>query len=185
VAEDVMRTPPAAAGAAARNGRRLTAYSVTLAALLLVQFFMGMITNLYVTIPAHHPGAGNKNFFAGAPQAIGWAISSGSVWLAIHAALGLALAAASLAFIVSAARSRDRLWIWLSFAGSMLLIGAGFNGASFLVFGQQFSSLIMSGLFALSLGTYLAGIYVASRRTQRVHHDSGDLPRARCVRRPV
>jgi len=34
----------------------------------------------------------------------------------------------------------------------------------FLVFNHDFSSLIMSGLFALSLGSYLAGIFLASRR---------------------
>ena len=144
--------------------RRLTRHAVILCGLLIVQFFLGMITNLYVTIPDKHPGTGTNDFFAGAPHAVWWAISSGSGWLAAHVALGLALAVASIAFIVAAARSRDRLWIWLSVAGALLLIGAGFNGASFLVFGHDFSSLIMAGLFALSLGAYIAGIYVASRR---------------------
>jgi hypothetical protein len=71
---------------------------------------------------------------------------------------------ASILFIVTAARSGDGLWLGLSIAGCLLLIGAGFNGASFLVFGHNFSSLIMSGLFALTLATYLAGIYIAARR---------------------
>jgi hypothetical protein len=135
-----------------------------LAILLIVQFFVGMITNLYVAVPAHHPGAGAKNFFDGAPRSVAWAVSSAPAWLAVHAALGLALALASILFIVTAVRARDRMWIWLSVVGCLLLIGAGFNGASFLVFGHDFSSLIMAGLFALTLGTYLAGIYVAGRR---------------------
>lgn len=136
-----------------------------LCVLLIAQFFFGMITNLYVTIPAGHPGSNAKDFFAGTARSVAWAVSSGPAWLAVHAALGLALAVASIAFIVSATRSRNRLWIWLSVAGCLLMIGAGFNGASFLVFGHDFSSLIMSGLFALTLGCYLAGIYVAARRT--------------------
>ena len=144
---------------------RLTAQAMILAILLLVQFFVGMITNLYVTIPDNHPGTHTRDFFSGAPRAVGWAVSSGPAWLVVHASLGLALAVASIAFIVSAVRSRDRMWIWLSVAGSLLLIGAGFNGASFLVFGHDFSSLIMSGLFALTLGCYLAGIYLAAMRT--------------------
>lgn len=144
--------------------RSLTAQAAALCGLLIVQFFVGMITNLYITIPASHPGTGTNNFFAGASAALGWAVASGPAWLAVHAALGMALAAASLAFIVNAARSRDRMWIWLSVVGSLLLIGAGFNGASFLLFNHNFSSLIMSGLFALSLGSYLAGIFLASRR---------------------
>ena len=146
------------------GGRSLTTQAALLCGLLIVQFFAGMITNLYVTIPANHPGAGTNNFFTGAPAALGWAVPSGPAWLAVQAALGMALAAASLAFIVNAVRSRERMWIWLSVAGALLLIGAGFNGASFLVFGHDFSSLIMSGLFALSLGSYLAAIYLASRR---------------------
>lgn len=143
---------------------RLTQQAMVLCVLLMVQFFVGMITNLYVTIPAHHPGTGTSDFFAGAARAVAWAVSSAPAWLAVHAALGLALAVASIAFIVTSARSRDRRWIWLSVVGCLLLVGAGFNGASFLVFGRDFSSLIMSGLFALSLITYLAGIYLAARR---------------------
>lgn len=152
-------------GRARPSTRSLTTQAAVLCGLLIVQFFVGMITNLYVTIPASHPGTGTNDFFAGAPAALGWAVASGPAWLAVHAALGMALAAASLAFIVNAVRSHDRLWIWLSVAGSLLLIGAGFNGASFLVFNHDFSSLIMSGLFALSLVSYLAGILFASRRT--------------------
>jgi len=146
--------------------RRLNGLAALLCLLLLVQFFLGMITNLYVTIPGSHPGAGDRDFFAGAPAAIGWAVGSGPAWLAVHAALGMALAAGSLGFIVVAFRARDWMWTRLSFAASMQIIGAGFNGASFLVFGHDFSSLIMAGLFASSLGCYLAGIYFGSRRAQ-------------------
>jgi hypothetical protein len=144
---------------------RLTVQAMTLCVLLLVQFFFGMVTNLYVTVPAGHPGSNTGNFFADAPRSVAWAVTSAPVWLAVHAALGLALAVASIAFIVTAIRSGDRLWTWLSVAGCLLMIGAGFNGASFLVFNRDFSSLIMSGLFALTLGCYVTGIYVAARRT--------------------
>lgn len=145
---------------------RLTGQAMLLAVLLLVQFFLGMITNLYVTIPDKHPGAGAKDFFSGAPRSVGWAIASGPTWLAIHAALGLALCVASILFIVTAARAKDRMWIWLAVVGCLLMIGAAFNGASFLTYNHDFSSLIMAGLFALTLATYLAGIYYANRRTQ-------------------
>ncbi|MGD0602739.1 MAG: hypothetical protein ABSA53_03950 [Streptosporangiaceae bacterium] len=160
---------------------RLTAQAMILAVLLLVQFLAGMITNLYVTIPANHPGAHTRDFFTGAASSVAWAAGSGPAWLAAHASLGLALAVASIAFIVSAVRARDRVWIWLSVAGSLLLIGAGFNGASFLVFGHDFSSLIMSGLFALTLGCYLAGIYIAAKRTAG---DDGQEPQVMTVRNP-
>jgi hypothetical protein len=153
-----------ARAASATDRTRLTGQAMALAVLLLVQFFLGMITNLFVTIPDRHPGAGAKDFFSGAPRSVAWAISSGPTWLAIHAALGLALCVASILFIITAARARDRMWIWLSVVGCLLMIGAAFNGASFVTYNHDFSSLIMAGLFALTLATYLAGIYYASRR---------------------
>ena len=159
------------AGHAAHRGRtgadyraRLTRLAIILCLLLIVQFFVGMITNLFVTIPGNHPGAGDGDFFSGAAHSVAWAVSSGPFWLAVHAALGLALAVASIAFIVSAVRAGDRVWIWLSVIGCLLLIGAGFNGASFLVYNRDSSSLIMSGLFALTMIAYLTGIYIAARR---------------------
>jgi hypothetical protein len=47
-----------------------------------------------------------------------------------------------------------------------VVIGAAFNGTSFLMYNHDFSSLIMAGLFALGLGTYLTGIFYASRRSR-------------------
>jgi hypothetical protein len=138
---------------------RLRARAMVLSLLLVVQFFVGMITNLYVTVPARHPGADAHSYFTGAVRSVGWAISGGSAWLAIHAALGLLLALGSIEFIVFAARSRNRRWTWLAVAGCAFLIGAGFNGASFLVFGKDYSSLIMAGLFGLSLSSYVLGLY--------------------------
>ena len=145
---------------------QLPGQAMILSALLLVQFFIGMITNLYVTIPSSHPGAGAKNFASGVPAALSWAVGDGAPWLAAHAALGMALAFFSILFIVTAVRAKDRMWIWISVIAALLLIGAGFNGASFVMYGHDFSSLIMAGLFALSLGTYLTGIFCASRRAR-------------------
>lgn len=48
-------------------------------------------------------------------------------------------------------------------AGALFLIGAGYNGASFLVYRRGFSSLIMAGLFGLSLGSYVTGLYLDGR----------------------
>jgi len=145
---------------------RLSGQAVIICVLLIIQFFLGMITNLYVTIPSSHPGAGAKDFFAGAPDALSWAVGSGPVALAMHAALGMFLSLASILFIISAARAHDRMWIYLSVAGCLLLIGAAFNGTSFVMYNHDFSSLIMSGLFALSLGSYLTGIYLSGRRSR-------------------
>ena len=147
----------------ARRASRLRGWTLAMIYLLIVQFFAGMITNLYVTIPAHHPGSNAHNYFTGATDSMGWALSSGGIWLAVHAALGLALGLLALHLIMQAVLSHQRRWIWASVAGAVFLIGAGFNGASFLVFGMNYSSLLMAGLFGLSLASYLTGLYLDAR----------------------
>jgi hypothetical protein len=146
--------------------RKLRNRAIFISMALMVQFFLGMVTNLYVTIPTHHPGANAQNYFAGMAGSIGWAISAGSsLWLAAHAALGILLVLAGIEGIVFAARSRSALWIWSMILGASFIIGAAFNGASFLIFGKQYSSLVMAGLFALALSSYVLGIYLDGRRS--------------------
>lgn len=154
--------------------RRLRVRAIVISLLLVVQFFLGMITNLYVTIPDSHPGANAQNYFSGAASSVAWAISSGpSAWLPMHAALGLLLVLGSLEFIVFAARSRNKIWLWSSIAGASFIIGAGFNGASFLVFGKDYSSLIMAGLFGFSLCSYMLGMYLDARQCSYTASASG------------
>jgi hypothetical protein len=125
-----------------------------MAALLLVQFAVGMVVNLYVAIPAAHPGANAADFFPGIGSAIAWAISDGVLALAAHVVLGLALIVVSVTHIVMAAHIARRSWVVLSTAGTLFLMGAAFNGASFVNYGHDFSSLIMSGCFVFALLCY-------------------------------
>jgi hypothetical protein len=127
-----------------------------MAFLLLLQFTVGMVVNLYVTIPADHPGANAADFFPGIGSAIAWAISGGALALAAHVLLGLALIVVSVAHIVMAIRIARRSWVVLSIAGTLFLMGAAFNGASFVNYGHDFSSLIMSGCFVVALLCYAA-----------------------------
>ena len=52
-----------------------------------------MVVNLYVTVPAHHPGTHSASYFAGSLHNVAWAIAHGAATLAVHATLGLALIA--------------------------------------------------------------------------------------------
>jgi len=148
-------------------GSRLRLYGVVMCWLLIAQFVLGMVTNLYVTVPSHHPGTADSNYFAAAAVSVAWSIGHGEGWLAAHAALGLALAVVSIVLVATSIRSRERTWIVASVLGACFLIGAGFNGASFLIFGKNYSSLLMSALFALSLGSYLTALFAAVRTTRR------------------
>jgi hypothetical protein len=148
--------------AAARRGLRVRA--IVLILLLIVQFFLGMISNLFVSIPDSHPGANPSNYFAGVVKSLGWVITSGlSIWLILHVILGMVLVLGAVEFIIVSVRSHNTTWVWASIAGASFIAGAGFNGASFLAFNRDYSSLIMSGLFALGLASYVLGLYLDGR----------------------
>jgi hypothetical protein len=132
--------------------------------LLLVQYLLGMVVNVYVWLPGRHPGAGAGDYFSGAVSGLTWVISDGPGWAAAHAAFGLALAVAALASITLTRRQGGRLALALSVLGALAIVGAGFNGASFLDYGHAFSSLIMAGLWALALACYFGGFWLAARR---------------------
>ena len=131
-------------------------------ALLLAQYLLGMVVNFYVDLPDHHPGAGASDYFSGAAAGLAWLISTGPAWAAAHAALGMALAAFALAAIILAWRSGTAVRA-ASVVGALAVIGAGFNGTSFLNYGHDFSSLIMAALWALALACYLTGAILGMR----------------------
>jgi hypothetical protein len=132
--------------------------------LILAQSGVGMATNLYVTIPDHHSGAHPSDYFTGSARSIGWAVSHGAIVLAIHVVLGFALVVLviQISFRVVALRRRAvNLWTALA---ALFVIGAGFNGASFLDFGNNVSSLIMSLLAFASVASYGVVLFLLSDR---------------------
>jgi hypothetical protein len=146
--------------AARRSGTGLRWTLLGAVLLVLVQSAVGMTVNLYVTVPSSHPGARPSNYFSGSFHSVTWAISAGPVALAGHAALGLALVVFAIAAVVHAVRSRRRAVTFWSVAGGLLVIGAGFNGASFLDFNHNVSSLIMALLAFAAAGCYAAALFL-------------------------
>jgi len=144
--------------------KRQLAVNCAACALLLIQYLLGMVVNVYVVLPARHPGAGASEYFSGAAAGLAWVITGGPAWAAVHAALGTALAAAALAAIALVWRRGGTAGRTTSVVGALAVIGAGFNGASFVDYGHAFSSLIMAGLWALALACYLTGAVLAVRR---------------------
>ncbi len=137
--------------------RRMTLLA---AVLVVVQTAIGMVVNLYVTVPPHHSGAQPANYFTGSLQSVAWAVDHGAVALAIHAILGLALVAITIWVAVRAVKLRPG---WVGFTavlGALLAIGAGFNGASFLDFNKNISSLLMALLALGFLSCYVVGLYL-------------------------
>ena len=127
--------------------------------LLLAQFLIGMLVNLYVRIPQVHPGSKGSDYFLRLLQGVPWAVIHGQLPLQVHAALGLLLVVGALVMVVLAVISHRRAWVIASILGAMGVIGAGFNGGSFLIYGHDFSSMLMALGFAVAMGSYAVGLY--------------------------
>ena len=128
--------------------------------LVLVQSGIGMDVNLFVAIPAQHPGARPSSYFSGSVRSVAWAVAHGAPALVAHAVLGLALALLVIGVAVYAMRlGRRPIGAWSVLAG-LLVIGAGFNGASFLDFNHDISSLIMALLALGAVACYSAALYL-------------------------
>ncbi len=141
------------------SSRLRTIAAITLI-LLAIQFLVGMVVNLYVQVPSVHPGASASNYFVGVVQGVVWAMVHSELALVIHTVLGLLLVLASFILIGFAVAYRQRAWIITSLLGWVGIVGAGFNGASFLNYGHNFSSLLMSIGFLVAMVSYVIGIYI-------------------------
>ena len=110
-------------------------------------------------IPADHPGANPPEYFGGLVTSVSWAILHGGLWLTLHAALGLVLVLAALGTLVQAIRLRGGGRVTLAALGFVGVLGAGFNGGSFLNYHEDFSSMLMAVGFALATAAYAALLY--------------------------
>jgi hypothetical protein len=142
-------------GKAGRAGQaeivRRTSLGMTMA--LLVQFALGMVVNLYVTVPARDHGGGFLT-------AIGRALSGGPAALAIHAGLGLLILLGTIGLLVRSILSRRRPLIWLSAVIVLAVLGAAFSGASFVNSGSNGASLGMALLTAVALACLAVILYL-------------------------
>jgi hypothetical protein len=127
--------------------------------MLIIQFLLGMAVNLFVTIPSNHPGANPPEYFGGVVTSVSWALLHGGLWLTLHAAWGLILLLGALGALVQAIRLGGGGRITLAVLGFIGVLGAGFNGGSFLNYHQDFSSMLMAVGFALAMSAYIALLF--------------------------
>jgi hypothetical protein len=123
---------------------RLRGASLGVVVMLIIQFILGMIYNLYGTAPTSAKPIG---LFSGPT-------------IALHVILGIVLGLAAIARLVRAIGARHSLTIWLSALGLLSIIGAGFAGLGFTGSGAASASLGMSLAFAAALACYGALIVV-------------------------
>jgi len=130
----------------ARRLARVRMASFGAVTMLIIEFILGMIYNLYGTAPT-------------ASKSIG--LFSSPV-LALHVIMSILLLVAAVMLLVRAIGARHRLTIWMSAVGLAAIIAAGFAGLGFTRNGAVGASLGMSLAFAVSLACYVVIILAAS-----------------------
>lgn len=134
--------------------------TVVILLLLAIQFLIGMLVNLFVTIPSSHPGTKAAEYFSGVVLGDVWALTHGQLPLVLHVITGILLFLGASIVIGLAIASRRRAWIVTAVLGWLGIVTAGFNGGSFLNYGENFSSLLMSIGFLLAVIPYAIGFYI-------------------------
>ena len=131
---------------------------VALAALimLVVQYGLGIILNLYIAVPASDAHAG-----------IMQEIASGPAMLTLHALLGLGLIGAAVVLLVRAVRLDDRVIAVLAAAGLTAIGGAFASGEIFVHNGQSGASLAMALLTGVALLCYIGALTQVSTALRR------------------
>jgi hypothetical protein len=144
---------------------RLRMSSLVLVVMLIVQFILGMVYNLYGTAPTSAKSIG----LFSSPD------------LALHVVLGILLFLAAVGQLVQAIGARHRLSIWLSAIGLLSILGAGFAGLGFTGSGASGASLGMSLAFAVALACYVALVFALPSSAPAVSPAS---PTTLCSSRP-
>jgi hypothetical protein len=122
---------------------RLRMSSLGLVTMLILQFILGMIYNLYGTAPTASVSVGMFS----------------SPVLALHVILFFLLVIAAVGQLIRAIGARHRLTVWLSALGLLAILGAGFSGIGFIGNGAAGASLGMALAFAVSLAAYVVLVF--------------------------
>ncbi len=122
---------------------RLRISSLGLVTMLILQFILGMIYNLYGTAPT---AAKSVGMFS-------------SPVLALHVILFFLLVIAAVGQLIRAIGARHRLTVWMSALGLLGILGAGFAGIGFIGNGAAGASLGMALAFVVSLAAYIVLVF--------------------------
>jgi hypothetical protein len=139
---------------------RRTAFGMILG--LMIQFGLGMTVNLFVTVTRNHPGANPSEYFSGAAQSVVWAVTQGPFFVAAHVVWGTLLFVGGIVLAVGGWRTGRRGLRAATILGALMILAAGFNGASFLNYGEDFSSMLMATFFALAVIFYATTVFIAT-----------------------
>ncbi len=143
------KAAPVTANDRAARLARLRMSSFGLVTMLILQFILGMIYNLYGTEPTSAKSVGMFS----------------SPVLALHVILFFLLVIAAVMQLIRAVGARHGLTAWLSAAGLIGILAAGFAGMGFIGNGATGASLGMSLAFAVALACYVVLVFALPAKT--------------------
>jgi hypothetical protein len=142
----------ATASAPADSARRLEGLrraSLASLLMLIVQFALGVGVNLYVSLPA--AGSGGRK--------LSQAFTNGPA-LALHVVLGLLLVLAAVGLLVQAIMAGHGLVTTLASVGLLAIVGAAFQGFSFVHDSTNAASMGMTVATAVAMVCYVATLVI-------------------------
>ena len=111
--------------------------------MLIIEFILGIVYNLYGTAPTASKSVG---LFS-------------SPLLALHVIVAILLVIAAVGQLIRAIGTRHRLTIWMSATGLVAILAAGFAGTGFAGNGAAGASLGMALAFAVALAAYVVLVF--------------------------
>ena len=145
--------PTIAANVAGRV-RGLRANSLAALVMLLVEYGLGMWTNLYAKLPAADQGKGTF-------VAFGDAVAHGPVGLALHALLGTLLIVTAASVVVRAALIRHAPLIVVGCVALLAILAAWLSGAKFVGDAANGASFGMALATGVAIVGYAAILFIA------------------------
>jgi hypothetical protein len=141
------------------DSSKLRRQSIGLLAGYILQFLAGMLLNLFVTIPAAHPGSSGTDYVGRSWHSLVWSLSIHGGWeLAFHVYLAVLLVFGSTSLFVFAYIQRDKNWSIAGGVAALFTLGAFFNGLSFIDFNQNISSMIMATCWLVAVGALVIAL---------------------------
>ena len=143
----------------------LRANSLAAVVMLVTEFALGAIVNLYATLPASDAG---KTFIA----AFGAAVTDGPVALTLHALVGTLLLITGISALVRASLLRGGALIAVSGVALLAILLAWLSGTRFVGDSSNEASLIMALATAVAIVCYAAILFGATEPRER--HSTGE-----------
>jgi heme A synthase len=118
---------------------------------LVLEYLLGMFTNLFVEFPED------------AKEGEAWNFAWSQPVLALHIILGLLLFIGATALAIRSYKARDKVWIRSSGLGLLFIFLAAFGGSSFIPSQKDLYSYLMAISFILAVFSYGWGIYQSKK----------------------